>query len=121
MCPLRGDRTRGLAPFVGIGEVRFRAEPMTGCSVQSGSPAPYFSNTYPANVPPSITVEGNRRENGGQLRLANQGTRVEPGSSSKAVPVFEICNRPDCGEKTLFSFTLLVGAAWRAAPLSDAS
>ncbi len=30
MCPLRGDRTRGLAPFVGIGEASFRAEPMTG-------------------------------------------------------------------------------------------
>jgi hypothetical protein len=30
MCPLRGNRTRGLAPFVGIGEASFRAEPMTG-------------------------------------------------------------------------------------------
>jgi hypothetical protein len=48
MCPLRGDRTRGLAPFVGIGEVRFRAEPMTGCSVQSGSPAPYSSMEFHA-------------------------------------------------------------------------
>src|SRR5262245_38253408 len=36
MCPLRGDRTRGLAPFVGIGEARFRAEPMTGCPFNPG-------------------------------------------------------------------------------------
>ena len=29
VCPLRGDRTRGLAPFVGVGEAGFRAEPTT--------------------------------------------------------------------------------------------
>jgi hypothetical protein len=27
--PSRGDRTRGLAPFVGAGEAGFRAEPAT--------------------------------------------------------------------------------------------
>ena len=35
MCPLRGDGTRGLAPFVGIGEAGFRAEPMTGRRLQT--------------------------------------------------------------------------------------
>jgi len=29
VCPLRGDRTRGLAPFVGAGEAGLRAEPAT--------------------------------------------------------------------------------------------
>jgi len=29
VCPLRGDRTRGLAPFVGGGEAGFRADPAT--------------------------------------------------------------------------------------------
>ncbi len=43
VCLLRGDDTRGPAPFVGIDEASLRAEPMTGCSVQSGSPAPYKS------------------------------------------------------------------------------
>ena len=36
VCPLHGDRTRGLAPFVGIGEAGFRAEPMTGCPFNPG-------------------------------------------------------------------------------------
>jgi hypothetical protein len=30
VCPLRGDRTRGLAPFVGVHEAGFRAEWATG-------------------------------------------------------------------------------------------
>jgi len=29
VCPLRGERTRGLAPSVGAGEARFRAESAT--------------------------------------------------------------------------------------------
>ena len=50
MCPLRGDRTRGLTPLVGIGEARFRAEPMTGRPTMSGcrpeSHVPIPVNTY---------------------------------------------------------------------------
>ena len=30
VCPLRGNSTRGLAPFVGVGEAGSRAEPATG-------------------------------------------------------------------------------------------
>ena len=38
--PFVGIVQGGLAPFVGIDEASFSAEAMTGCSVQSGSPAP---------------------------------------------------------------------------------
>ena len=30
MCPLRGEHARGLAPFAGVGEASFRADPATG-------------------------------------------------------------------------------------------
>ena len=37
VCPLRGDRTRGLAPFVGVHEAGFRAEWATGAR-RTGNP-----------------------------------------------------------------------------------
>jgi hypothetical protein len=42
------DRTRGLAPFVGIGEARFRAEPMTGRPFNPGRRLQSFQLKKPA-------------------------------------------------------------------------
>ncbi len=44
MCPLRGDPTRGLAPFVGVGEARFSAEPMTDRPFNPGRRLQFLKN-----------------------------------------------------------------------------
>src|SRR5439155_18695846 len=47
VCPLRGDRTRGLAPFVGAGEAGLRAEPAT-----VGGSIPFVGCITPREPPP---------------------------------------------------------------------
>ncbi len=46
MCPLRGERARGLAPSAGAGEAGFRAKPATvGGSIPLASSILYLRNS----------------------------------------------------------------------------
>jgi len=49
VCPLHGDRTRGLAPFVGAGEAGSKADPATvgGSTPLAGSSPAIFHHNRP--------------------------------------------------------------------------